>query len=646
MSKRYQRVKAHVPVAPHLFTASPAFTPSRYQQAIFDFVQHGTGDGLVNAVAGSGKTSTLVEASRFLEIDALFVAFGKGIAEELAARLAGTRMVAKTIHSLGHGCLIRTLGKLQIDAAKYRPICKDIVFDRLSDQLNTTDSHTLVALMRDLVRFARLTLTDPKNPTALWEMVDHFGIGGDRELLKVCMPHIDEAITIGKRQAQQAKIIDFDDQVYLPAAWNLQPPQFSWVFVDEAQDLNAAQLDFVLKCRAPGGRMLFVGDEHQAIYGFSGADSASFWTIQARTHARILPLSICYRCPSSHVRLAQEIVAEIESAPTAPEGVVQSVDESGLAAELHEGDMVLCRLTAPLVDLCIRLIQKRVPARVLGKDIGRQLTNLVEDVAQLKGFDFAKFGEFLSRYEHLQETKMAQREDSEGQIEALHDRVAAVRSCHESYQAVSADDLRQQIEDLFSDEEDVVTLATVHRAKGLERDRIFLLKPEKMPLIWPKQQEWELQQEMNLRYVALTRAKRALYFVGAEVPQVAYAPSLFADPVADMPAAPVPFPQVQKCPNCHGSQWRTLPDSQGTRCVVCHPDPLTFASRKRSDAIPHARQTLLAYGASLGYPRAPYRPALAIAEGERYWRTFALHADDETYAAALSAMARRMEVAA
>ncbi|HEU4327629.1 MAG TPA: 3'-5' exonuclease, partial [Roseiflexaceae bacterium] len=62
-------------------------------------------------------------------------------------------------------------------------------------------------------------------------------------------------------------------------------------------------------------------------------------------------------------------------------------------------------------------------------------------------------------------------------------------------------------------EQTAVTLSTIHRAKGLEADRVFLLHPERVPLRWENQQAWELEQEMNLRYVALTRAKQALFFV-------------------------------------------------------------------------------------------------------------------------------------
>ncbi len=100
--------------------------------------------------------------------------------------------------------------------------------------------------------------------------------------------------------------------LWLPHLWNLQPSKCDWVAVDEAQDVSPAQLDLILKMRGRGGRMIWVGDKNQAIFGFAGALSDSIDRIIEATHAIVLPLSICYRCPVSHIKLAQEVVPSIE----------------------------------------------------------------------------------------------------------------------------------------------------------------------------------------------------------------------------------------------------------------------------------------------------------------------------------------------
>jgi len=68
-------------------------------------------------------------------------------------------------------------------------------------------------------------------------------------------------------------------------------------------------------------------------------------------------------------------------------------------------------------------------------------------------------------------------------------------------------------EEIFSDDtHSGIILSSVHRAKGLEAERVFILKPELMPHPLATSEQ-ELQQEMNIKYVAITRAKKELYIV-------------------------------------------------------------------------------------------------------------------------------------
>lgn len=92
----------------------PDVTPSAYQAAIFDFVLHGQGDGIINAVAGVGKTWTLVQSARLLQLlpdarRATFAAFNRHIAETLRVKLSGSPKTANTINGMGHGCLMKHL---------------------------------------------------------------------------------------------------------------------------------------------------------------------------------------------------------------------------------------------------------------------------------------------------------------------------------------------------------------------------------------------------------------------------------------------------------------------------------------------------------------------------------------------------------
>src|SRR5690606_15419074 len=183
-----------------------------------------------------------------------------------------------------------------------------------SHRLPKDKQSDIIASTNKLVDLARVTLTDLGDPGALERLCLHHGF----DIFDEAISAVPKIIRRGIDNAERYKEIDFTDMIYLPLQWNLQPPQVSCLLVDECQDLNAMQLELALRMRAPSGRMLFVGDASQAIYGFAGASADSFWRIKEITGATELPLSICYRCPSSHLDLARSIVPQIEARPDAP----------------------------------------------------------------------------------------------------------------------------------------------------------------------------------------------------------------------------------------------------------------------------------------------------------------------------------------
>ncbi|HEX6816986.1 MAG TPA: UvrD-helicase domain-containing protein, partial [Ktedonobacterales bacterium] len=389
--------------------------------------------------------------------------------------------------------------------------------EKVRNELAVWDEQRLAITytLADFAHYTRVSLTDPHDLAALEALDDHFRIIEQPDLMPASLlSWVAPLIDAGVKAADEDKLIDFDDMLYLPHLWELTPSRAPMVYLDEAQDLSAAQLALALKCRAPGGRLLAVGDERQSIYGFSGADNDSFWNIQRATNATLLPLSICYRCPTSHLKLAQEIVPDIEPRPGAPEGIVGVISEDKLAGELRGGDLILCRVTAPLVRQCIKLIGQHVPARVRGRDIGKGISDLIKQLQAHPTYtSYADLLATMEAYEAEQVVVLSRRKNGASRIASLRDRLEALRICYEQFPARDADSLRAQINDLFSDSKQLITLSTVHRAKGDEADRVFILRRDKMPLTWVGQQEWEKKQEDNIRYVALTRSKRELWFV-------------------------------------------------------------------------------------------------------------------------------------
>lgn len=499
---------------------SNGFTPSVYQQALFDFITSGRGDAMVNAVAGSGKTTSLVQAAKLIKSSsAIFLAFNRHIADELNTKLAGSTMQAKTIHSLGYGCLANTLRrKLEIQDRKYNKIAKPLVEDAFwngklhGDRNDRNLVAGLVSALQKLVDMARSTLAGSR--AEVQALIPQFNIDLDASYIPAIVDLAGAALREGQEVARRHGVIDYTDMIYLPHALNCNPPKFDWLFIDEAQDLNAAQRELVLKCRAPGGRMVFVGDERQAIMGFAGADVLSYRTIQARTGAVELPLSICYRCPAGHLELARAYVPQIEARPGAADGTLETIKESKLPEHLQEGDLVLCRMTAPLIGWCIKLIQQKVPARVRGRDVAKELTKLAVKIAE--PVEYSKFLVALEAYRHNQMQFLQQQEASDTVMQSLNDRCDALVTCYTSFPATTVGELCAEIDGLFSDERSSVWLSTIHKAKGLEADRVFVLYPEKLPLRWPGQRDDQYVQEQNLMYVALTRSKDTLIFVEGE----------------------------------------------------------------------------------------------------------------------------------
>lgn len=509
------------------------FTPSAYQQAVFDWIEQGSGDAVVNAVAGSGKTTTLLQAATRLHVrHALFVAFNKLIADELSTRLQANSSImrASTIHSLGKGCIETHLGtKTRVVGNKYLKLCRNY----LKARGNAYEG--MARNLQKLVSFAQLTLTDPTQANLI-QIVNHYDLK-DIHVLEdswsVLWPAVRIILDAGIQQFQHEHVVDFNDMVWLPTACNTSTPQYEFLFVDECQDLNRAQLELILKCRAPGGRLLFVGDRRQSLYGFAGADTESVNNIVKRTQAKELPLSICYRCATSHIELARQVVSEIEPSPYAPEGEVGVVKSATLAqAEPSRENTIaiLCRTTAPLVSACLKALQQGKRAIVRGKDIGASIIDILDKIAELKHTGLFRVEDIppgLDYYRQIQLAALQAKEDNELAIESLYDRcdtvealyMAYLTTCEESKTTPVMQGLKDFITSKFDDSmsEDTLIFSTVHKAKGLEFDTIYILKSELMPHPAAKK-GWQIDQEYNIIYVALTRAKQRLFFLDKAIP--------------------------------------------------------------------------------------------------------------------------------
>ena len=285
------------------------------------------------------------------------------------------------------------------------------------------------------------------------------------------------------------------------------------VLVHNCQDWNRAQIELIKKLVAPDGRVLAVGDENQSMYGFRGAAPDAMQKIQEAFNAQILPLSISYRNPTSHVDLINKIFPNIkhEKSPFAKKGDILSMSVDKMLGQVGEGDLVICRNNAPLVEPVFALIRMGIKATIRGRDIGKGLIALCER------FNVKSTNDLLAKLEdyRIKEVAKLLKAEKTNQVQALTDKIDTINALSDGCDWVWQ--ITQKINEVFSDKKEGVIFSTIHRAKGDEAERVFILNPQLMPSRYAKSQE-DLIQEQNILFVALSRAKSTLVFVGGPVP--------------------------------------------------------------------------------------------------------------------------------
>ncbi len=479
--------------------------PSKYQQKIFDFVQSDIGNAVVRAVAGSGKTTTLIESFNLAKGHGIFLAFNKHIATELASRCP-PHVQARTFHSLCYRPVLNAVGAKTVDTEKIRNLIKQ----HLSEE-EARMYASFVAKLIGLARNAGIGALVGDDSSEFMKLIDHHELQLDHE-----DANEQDAITLARdvlHRSNESKAVDFDDLLYFAVLKGVRLPKFDWVFVDEAQDTNAIQRAILRKILAEGGRLVAVGDAAQAIYGFRGADSDAMDLIAADfAPCKDLPLSVTYRCATSIVELAREYVPEIEAAPHAKAGEVFNHNLNWKLTDFGATDLVVCRNTKPLLDLGFRLLRARIPVRILGRDIGDGLVALIRKCDK-RGGGIENFLERLEAWGE-REIEKAIAKGLEAKADAVADKVETLMMMVDSLPEAkrTTAELISVLQSLFTETNHRLTLATIHKAKGLEAESVWWLAPSLCPSRWAKQ-PWQQQQEQNLMYVAVTRAKTKLSLI-------------------------------------------------------------------------------------------------------------------------------------
>jgi superfamily I DNA/RNA helicase len=215
-------------------------------------------------------------------------------------------------------------------------------------------------------------------------------------------------------------------------------------------------------------------------------------------------LTYTRRCAKAIVREAQVLVPDYKAFDDAPEGIVDEICFEKLQKQARRGDAILSRLNAPLVPLWLSFIRKGVACKIEGKDMAASFLNII------KKFKARSIPEVIRKAEAWGRrlvARLGKLDDSKNaKVCLIQDQVATIVAVVDGLGSVA--EIEPRINSIFADTgkdgNNSVVLSTVHKAKGLEWNRVFILCSTF---------KFKGGQEDNIKYVSITRAKTHLTYV-------------------------------------------------------------------------------------------------------------------------------------
>ncbi|WP_159980490.1 MULTISPECIES: UvrD-helicase domain-containing protein [unclassified Novosphingobium] len=463
--------------------------PTPEQQAILD--RPPTNSIKVTAGAGCGKTSTLVHYGKRWPAPALYLAFNRAIADEAGRKFAPI-IETRTAHSFAHRALNVGGRKAEL-VPRYRQEHLR-AFDRIIDPLpGLSDWQVRAAILRTLDNFLidagskirpdHCDLTSKSQRMAVREMT--------REIVK--------------------KLLKFDrhdlpitHDTYLKAfeLWHRIEGSFKYLLLDEAQDLNPVLISIAKKAALP---TVLVGDPYQSIYRFRGAVDA-----MDEFDAPELPLTHSWRFGPEVAALANSILRRSSRPPRHklhgnPDRETQVLRYTG-KLQPRPGTAILARTNARLFESLAAIEQ---PFHLIGgvADLQRQLSSAlalrqrrhhqVVDPGVARFTSWALFDHAADRGDG-EARRLRDIVDRHG--ERLPGILSRLGTLHREREGDAA-----------------LIVSTAHKAKGREFDTVVVLDDFEDPAdlaarrLKDATKAVEADQQINLLYVACTRATHRLY---------------------------------------------------------------------------------------------------------------------------------------
>lgn len=470
------------------------FTPTPEQIAIVEAAANSQDNLLISALAGAAKTSTLVLIANALpKTSILCISFNKRIATEMKERLPAN-CASMTLNSLGHRVWSDTIGtRLNLNTKKNYEI-----LNSLMETLPAEDRPEVYERFSDILKAVAFGKTCGYVPDN--EFPKAKPLFGDQEFFEHMEeePSETEQYLIREISIQSIKqglkgVIDFDDQLLLPTVFPSSFPHYPLVLVDEAQDLSALNHAMIRKFAKK--RIIAVGDECQSIYGFRGAHQNSMRKLAQTFNMKTFLLSISFRCPISVVEAARFRAPHMLYPDWAKSGRTEFLPDWN-AESIPPEAAIICRNNAPLFAQAMRLIKAKRYPELVGNDVGKGLLKVMK-----------KFGKPELPIEEAEKkltlwvSRRLARARDPGPV---YDQADCIRVFFEEAETLGG--AMTYAEHLFS-MVGPIKLMTGHKAKGLEFETVYFLDQFLCR---------DHDQDKNLRYVIMTRAKENLFFVTSE----------------------------------------------------------------------------------------------------------------------------------
>ena len=541
---------------------------SKYQEEILNYFSENKQKNIgVSAFAGTGKTFIIERMTEISDTRDIYLAFNNTIAEEFKTKIKNPKTSVMTVHALAYSIMNYNLGKSCSNSGKggavgvirESPNRVSASLDNLKiykiidDFLDATDaSFKEKTFLRnsfyELYNKCRVTLTNFDDTNGLLKLIDEYNLfdstfyGPECEMptIKSIASWLKKIDEISLKEFSKNKSIDFTDMLYITYLklksdeWKPSDKQIYYnVYLDEAQDNNKLQINFLKYVKHTDGRYIFVYDKKQSCYLFNGADAYALDEIE-KLYSPIenFTLPVNYRCPTSHLKLVNdEFGIPIEPRQDAPKGKIVTIKKNDIYKYAKPGDMVVSRKNKWLSDVVTELTMHNIPIFIHDKDMVSQVKRIVKykkssDLTilckQLRK-DIKNYREFIQNQVSIlaknngMTEAMIKLENTSSQMDCTYFLLGLVENFIKEYHNIGIRDFSTYLDKVLSvtPSPKAVMLSSVHKAKGLEAENVFVLNEGKVCEDERNSPEQD-QQEKNLRYISITRAKNTLYFVKEE----------------------------------------------------------------------------------------------------------------------------------